>query len=126
MTIKDRVVVLSVQGCRLTEIADGIGISKQRVHQNLTDSPARRPGKPGRPPAPLDHIRPQFQPRQYFKAEQIPRVMDMHRSRDSWTWVEAERELRKHNLKPAANRINVFLRDLGFLWAKPKRPPASS
>jgi len=121
VTSRDKVFLLSIQGCRLTEIAARLGVSKQRVHQILSDFPARPPGKPGRPPAPLEDIQPQFQPRQCFKAEQIPQVMEILKGRDSWTWVEAERELLKHSLRPAANKINVFLRDLDFQWDRRRR-----
>jgi len=95
--------------------------TKQRVYQILSDSPARPPERPGRPPGPSDVVEPYFRPRQHFKAEQIPQVMDILKSRDSWTWVEANRELLKHSLRPAANKINVFLRDLGFRWDRSRQ-----
>jgi transposase len=120
MITREQVTWLWLNGCNNNQIANRLGISRQRVSQILTIPPTWRPRKPGRKPVPLELLEYRPEPRQHFRRQQIPRVKAILRSRSTWTWVEAEAELLRYNLKPPARNIHDFLRDVGFRW-NPKR-----
>ena len=97
MTTRDQVLKLAQEGIGPTEIARQLGITRQRVHQILK-SPEHKPR--GRKPN-MDEA----------KETLVKTILG---TRDSWTWLEAETELSKHNLRAPAMKIYDFLRELGF------------
>jgi transposase len=95
VTKREKVRELKAQGLSVKEIALRVGVSTRRVYQLL------RQEKPTPKTCPRD---------------QIPRVLEILRNRDSWTWLEADLELQKSGLNPPALDINRFLREAGFVW----------
>lgn len=97
MSTREQVVKLSQKGLGPTEIASNLGISRQRVHQILK-SPERK--QRGRKP--------------HMDAQKESALRTILGTRDSWTWLEAETELSKHDVKAPAMKIYDYLRELGF------------
>ena len=112
-----KILEMSKDGIFAREIADRLGVSKQWVHYVRKQPQPKRPERRGRKPAPLDHLIPGT-PKRRFKPEQIPQVHAVLTSRDSWTWQEADKELRDQGLFPPGSRIVSFLRDCGFQYER--------
>ena len=54
--------------------------------------------KRGRKPAELDDLPQGDPPPKPFSSDEIPLVLEILRSRDNWTWLEADQELQKNGL----------------------------
>jgi len=104
VTTREKVLKLHKQGLKGTEIAERVGVTKQRVHQILQDP--TDVGRSGRPRVTAQGER------------EAKRILA---SRNDWTWVEAETEIEKHKVKVRALSIFTLLKDLGFVYAPEKR-----
>jgi transposase len=116
-----KVFYLRGKGCKPSEIASQLGISKQRVYQILAGPRVLKPRKPGRKPSPPEDRKRKLPSREVFRADQVPEMEAILRERDSWTWAEADAALRTQELKPPAAMINRFLRELGFVFDRRKK-----
>ncbi len=121
MTTRGKVFSLYAAGCKPSEIARRVGVSRQRVHQILSGPSVLEPRKPGRKPSPPEDKDRKFPPRQHFKSDRIPEVKKILCKRDDWTWAEADAALQIKGLKPPAAKINEFLREVGFSFDRLKR-----
>lgn len=120
MTTKDSTWWLLWNGLSPVQIAGRVGVSRQRVGEILSASPARRAGKPGRP----IRIEPDLEwdvsdlppggKREGLSGQQRRRMREILRSRNSWAWWEADQALKAEGIIAAAISITPTLRELGF------------
>lgn len=119
MTNREKVVLLSSQGLSVAEIAEKVGLSKQRVYQILAHPVV---SKGGRPAAPLDHLEQGVSSRTMpLSEEQIEEAKEILRNGSEWTWHSAYMAITRQNISPGANHVYELLKELGFQYDRSGR-----
>jgi transposase len=119
MTTREKVLSLTKQGLCVAEIAERVGVSKQRVYQILAQPVV---SKGGRRPARLDHLEagePSRKPP--LNDEEVERAKDILRQKPEWTWHSAYVAIKEQKMQPAANQVYDLLRELGFEYSRSGR-----
>ncbi len=119
MTNREKVVLLSSQGLSVAEIAEKVGLSKQRVYQILAHPVV---SKGGRPAARLDHLEQGVSSRTMpLTDEEIEKAKEILKNRAEWTWHSAYVAITQQDISPGASQVYELLKELGFQYDRSGR-----
>lgn len=122
LTKTDQIMYLHLMGLRPAQISRRLATSEQWISQLLSRPPAKRPRKPLRAALP-ENRGPvsETERKRALSEEQLEECRSLLRHSDTWTWVEANAELKANGLEPPAGDVTKLLRQAGFTYDRSKK-----
>jgi transposase len=123
MKKSDQIIYLHLMGLRPSQISRRLATSEQWISQLLSRPPAKRPRPPVVAALPDQRGRqtPESERKKALSEAQLRQCRAALRKRDTWTWLEADMELKDKNLEPPAGDITKLLREAGFTYDRSKK-----
>ncbi len=123
MKKSDQIIYLHLMGLRPSQISRRLATSEQWISQLLARPPAKRARQPVVAALPDQKGRstPESERKRALTEAQLKQCRTELKKSESWTWLEADVELKSLDLEPPAGDITKLLREAGFVYDRSKK-----